>query len=211
MRTVPTRTIIPPSVRCTLAIEIGLVRGLIRKIASAFNHKRSRWRTLALWNRGYIAASPTRISTSPTHLRALLFQNRLARQPDAVAFHRQHFHQHLVAFLQLIADIADAMLRHFTDVQQPIGTRQNFDKRSKVRQPRDFPEIRLPYFRRRRNVSDNLQGLRRRRLIARRHLDQPGVFHVDMPLLVVAEWMAERVSDSDRVEEGWDIIAPEVC
>ena len=59
-----------------------------------------------------------------THLRALLFQNRFARKPDAVAFDRQYLHQHLVAFLQFIANILNAVLGDFADVQQAVRARE---------------------------------------------------------------------------------------
>ncbi len=80
------------------------------------------------------------------HLRALLFQNRLARQLDAIAFNRQHLDQHLIAFFQLVANIVDAVLGNFADVQQAVGAGNDFDERAEVRQPRDLAEIGLPYF-----------------------------------------------------------------
>src|ERR1700689_1913936 len=123
------------------AVEVGLVaiRRLIRKIAAAFDHDGARRSRFAF--RGMHSAFRQR---SPAHLRALFFQNRLARQPDAIAFHGENLHQHLVAFFQLVAHIGNAMLRHFTDVQQAIGSRNNLDERAEVGQPRHFPEIGLP-------------------------------------------------------------------
>ena len=56
----------------------------------------------------------------------------------------------------------------------------NLDERAEIRQPRDFAQIGLPYFGRRREVADNLQRLRRRRLIARRNFHLPGIFHIDL-------------------------------
>ena len=38
----------------------------------------------------------------------------------------------LVAFLQFVADIADAVLGDFADVQQPVGTREDFDKGAEI-------------------------------------------------------------------------------
>src|ERR1051326_2681519 len=153
------------NVRRAFAIEVRLIR-LIRKIAAALNYQ------CACRSRFALARCRTRSRFPSAHLRALLFQNRLARQPDTVAFHGQHLHQYLIAFFQLVAYIGNAMFRHFADVQQSLGTGNNFDKRSEVRQPRDFPEIRLADFCRRRDVADNLQRLRRRCLITRRDLDQ---------------------------------------
>src|SRR5512146_71223 len=54
------------------------------------------------------------------HLRALLFQDGFARQPDAVALDGEHLDQHLVAFLQFVANVLDAVLRNFADVQQAV-------------------------------------------------------------------------------------------
>ena len=132
-----------------------------------------------------VARFPTTINTFrrrrfPAHFGALLDQNRLARQLDAVAFHRQHLHQNLIAFVQLIAHIANPMLRHFADMQQPIQARQNLDKRSEVRQPRHGTKIRLPNFRRSAQVANNLQRPRRLLLIAGRNIDLAGVFDINL-------------------------------
>src|SRR6516225_5499788 len=78
-------------VRRTFAIEVRLIR-FIRKIPTAFNHQRAAWDRLAL----RCGSDSTLASASLCrHLRALLFEDRFARQPDAVAFDRQHLHQHL--------------------------------------------------------------------------------------------------------------------
>src|SRR5579871_112208 len=156
-----------------VAIEIRLV--FVREVAAALNHHgagRCRGGFADRCGRCGRAASLDSSASAAAHLRALLFQNRLARQPDAVAFYRQHLDQHLVAFFQFIAHIGNAMLRHFADVQQAFGSRNDLNERAEIRQPRDFPEIGLPYFRSRRQVANNLQRLRRRRLIARGHLYQ---------------------------------------
>ena len=71
---------------------------------------------------------------STTHFRALLFQNCLAGQLDAVAFDGQNFHQHLVAFFQFIANILDSVFGDFADVQQPVQARAEFR-----RTPRNQP------------------------------------------------------------------------
>ena len=145
-------------VRTAFTIEVRLTLRLIRKIPAAFDHQRSTRHWLALDRRSDAAAFDS--AARCRHLRALLFQNRLARQPDPVAFHCQHLHQHLIAFFQLVADIGNTMLRHFADVQQTFGARNDLDERAEIRQPRDFPEISLPYLGGRRDVADNLQRLR---------------------------------------------------
>jgi hypothetical protein len=45
-------------------------------------------------------------------------------QANLIALHGQHLDEHLVAELQFVPGIADAMLRDFTDVQQAVGTRE---------------------------------------------------------------------------------------
>src|SRR5919201_5319499 len=62
------------------------------------------------------------------HLRALLLQDGLARKANAIAFDGEHFYQHLIALLQFIAHVGNAMLSNFADVQQPIGAGENLDE-----------------------------------------------------------------------------------
>src|SRR5579863_10560344 len=124
VRTVALRPIAAANMRSAFAIEVRLAAlRLIWKISAAFDHDSASRRSFTLhcshsgfWRR------------STAHLGALLFQNRFARQPDTVAFHGQHFHQHLVAFFQLIANIGNAMFGHFADVQESIGSRNNLDE-----------------------------------------------------------------------------------
>ena len=114
--------------RRVIPIEVWL--GLIVEIPAALDRQSRDWCSCRF------ASAIRRRRFSATHLRALLFQNRFARQPDAIAFDRQHLHQHLVAFFQFVANILDAMLGDFADVQQTVGTGHNLDKRSEIRQPR---------------------------------------------------------------------------
>jgi hypothetical protein len=79
----------------------------------------------------FLGTVSSRLAT--THLRPLLFQDGLARKPNAVALNRQHLHQNLITFLEFVADILNAMLGHFADVQQPIGSRNDFNERSEIR------------------------------------------------------------------------------
>src|ERR1700751_3104473 len=71
-------------------------------------------------------------SLAAAHLRPLLFQNCLARQANTIAFDRQHFHENLIAFFQFVADVFDPVFRNLADVQQSVGARNDFDKRTKV-------------------------------------------------------------------------------
>ena len=115
------------------AVEVRF--SFVRKISAALNHHRSgQYRSGSRCNLAF-PGHRRRRALPAAHLGALLFQNRLTRQTDAIAFHRQHLHQHLIAFFQLIADIGNSMLRHFANVQQSIGPRNDLDECAKIRQP----------------------------------------------------------------------------
>jgi hypothetical protein len=143
------------SLGCAFPIEVRLIR-IIRKISATFNDQRTRRNRLPAFHR-----CNGRRSFPTAHFRALLFQDCFARESNAVPFDRQYLDQNLVALLQLVAYIGNAMLRHFADVQQSFRARNDFDKRAEISQPRDFAEISLPHLRGRRDVSDNLQRLLR--------------------------------------------------
>ena len=130
---------------------------------------------------GYRAASfAFRRRLGSAHLGALLFQDGLARQLDAVAFDSQHLHQDLVAFFQFVANVVNAVLGDFADVQQAVGSGNDLDECAEISQPRDLAQIGLAYLGRRRDVADHLQRLGRRHLIARRNVDLAAVFDIDL-------------------------------
>src|ERR1700756_1058273 len=105
-----------------IAIEVGLAL-LFLEVATTFNgHRRRRGRS------SFPAAARR-------HLGALFLENSLAREPDAIAFDREHLHQYLIALFQFIANILDAVLGDLADVQQAIRSRNNFNKSSEVGQP----------------------------------------------------------------------------
>ena len=80
-----------------VAVEVWLGLRLVGEVATALDHHRACRNRLAFCRRGMGLSWFT--AASLRHLGALLLENRLARKPDAVAFHRQHFHQYLIAFL----------------------------------------------------------------------------------------------------------------
>jgi hypothetical protein len=111
-----------------------------RALCDAYSRDRSASRS------GLLSAVAVRWRRSTaTHLGALLFENRLARQLDAVALDGQNFYQHLIAFFQLIANVFNSVFRDFADVQQAIQAGQNLYKCAEVRQAADFSKVGLPY------------------------------------------------------------------
>src|SRR5690242_18289795 len=54
-------------------------------------------------------------------LLALLFKHRFAAELDFVALQRQHLYQDLIAFFQLVAHVANAVLGDLADMQQTVG------------------------------------------------------------------------------------------
>jgi hypothetical protein len=76
--------------RCSFTIKVRLVLRLFGEVAAAFNHDRARRdRNPFTFARRCLRRSAASFSL---HLRALLFQNRLARKFDAVAVDGQHLH-----------------------------------------------------------------------------------------------------------------------
>ena len=111
----------------SFAIKVWLSLFLFVEVGAAFNGHRSSLRRSCYRNSVAIGWLWT-----AAHLRTLLFQNRLARQPNPVALYRQHLYQDLIAFLQFIANVTDAVFSHFADVQQAIGSGEDLDERAKV-------------------------------------------------------------------------------
>jgi hypothetical protein len=96
-----------------------------------------------------LARRPTFTAITAAHLGALLAQNRLAAQLNAVPFNSQDFHQYLVAFLQFVFHFFHSMFGNLADMQQTIGSRNDFDERAKLSQSHHFAQVRLADFRHR--------------------------------------------------------------
>src|SRR3984893_891237 len=97
---------------------------------------------------GFTAALSSTIfrwKLAAAHFRALLFEDSLARQTNAIALDGQHFYQHLVAFFQFIANVLNAVLRDFADMQQTVGAGDDLDERAEIGQPRHSTEVSLAY------------------------------------------------------------------
>src|SRR5580693_2267354 len=78
-----------------ITIEVRLIIG---EIPAAFDSQRRSDSTLAV---AWLHALWSRLATA--HLCALLLEDGLARKPNAITFNRKHFHQHLIAFLELVS------------------------------------------------------------------------------------------------------------
>src|SRR5437870_3772549 len=147
-----------------IAVEVGFSVLFLEVPAALNGHSRSRSR------RRFPAA----------HLGALFLQNGLTRKPDAIAFHRQHLHQHLIALFQFVANIFDAMFRDFADVQQAVSTGQYLDECAKIGEPRDFAQVGLPYFGGGGDIADHLQRLRGGSLVVGSDVHLSGIVYVDL-------------------------------
>src|SRR5437660_821532 len=82
----------------------------------------------------------------------------LAREANLVALDGENFHEDLVAKLQLIPNVADAMLGDFADVQEAVGAGEKFDESAELRQANDFAEIGFADFGAGSDVANHLQG-----------------------------------------------------
>src|ERR1035441_3722689 len=117
---------------------------------------------------------------SALQLLALFFEHRAAAEFDFVAFERQALDQNLVAFLQLVADVLDAVLGDLADVQQAVGSREDFHEGPEIHQPHHFAEIGLADFGGGSEVADDLDGLVGAGFIGAGHVNRAIVFDVDL-------------------------------
>src|SRR5713226_10702358 len=81
-----------------------------------------------------------------------------AREANLVALDGENLDEDLVAEFQLIANVADAMLGDFADVQEAVGAGEEFDKGAEFRKAHDFAEIGLADFGAGGDVANHLQG-----------------------------------------------------
>src|SRR5207302_6051716 len=82
----------------------------------------------------------------------------LAREANLVALDGENFHEDLVAKLQLIPNVADAMLGDFADVQEAVGAGEKFDESAELRETNDFAEIGFADFGAGSDVANHLQS-----------------------------------------------------
>src|SRR6266496_3689790 len=157
--TAAVRRTITCRLRCRFdAVEVWLVAFL--EFRTAFDGHCWRARSNRLWLE-FVAALNRSGRCGSTHFCALFFQDGFAREPNPIALDSQNFHQHLIVFFQFVANIFYAMLGDFADVQQAFRPGNDLDESAEISQPRDFPEVGLPYFGRCRQIANDLQGLTR--------------------------------------------------
>ena len=66
---------------------------------------------------------------------------RFAREADFVALDGKNLYKDLVAELQLVANVADAMFGDFADVQEAVRAGEELDESAELREANDFAEI----------------------------------------------------------------------
>src|SRR5712692_4318531 len=81
-----------------------------------------------------------------------------AGEADFVALDGENLDEDLVAELEFIANVADAMLGDFADVQEAVGAGEKFDESAELREADDFAEIGLADFGAGGDITDHLQG-----------------------------------------------------
>ena len=84
IRTISRRTFSSGHASNCIPIEVWLV---VREVSATFDGQRRCARRFAV---AFLATVGSRLTT--THLRPLLFEDRLARKPDAITLNRQHLH-----------------------------------------------------------------------------------------------------------------------
>src|SRR5207249_7257559 len=92
-------------------------------------------------------------------LGAQVAQDGFAAEANLVALDGNHLDLNLVAFLELLADVRDAVFGHFADVEQAVRAGENLDEGAEIRQPDHFPEVGLAELRFGHQVPNYLQRL----------------------------------------------------
>src|SRR5258708_35999288 len=69
-----------------------------------------------------------------------------AREADLVALDGENFHEDLVAELEFVANVADAMFGDFADVEKAVGAGEKFDESAVLREADGIAEKGLDEF-----------------------------------------------------------------
>jgi len=85
-------------------------------------------------------------------LLSLLAQDGFSGQLDFVTFQADDLHHDLIALLENIPNISNAVFVDFRDVEQPVGSREQFDKGAEIRNANDFSTVSFSYLRSRRQI-----------------------------------------------------------
>src|SRR5438045_1774838 len=68
-------------------------------------------------------------------------QDSFARKLDLVAFFADALDHDLLAFAQLVTNIANPTIRDFRDMQQAVSAGKDFDERAKINDPADRANV----------------------------------------------------------------------
>src|SRR5206468_3990108 len=69
-----------------------------------------------------------------------------AGEANLIALDGEHFNENLVAELEFVANVADAVFGDFADVQEAVGAGEKFDESAELREANDFAKIGLADF-----------------------------------------------------------------
>src|SRR4029077_16162822 len=138
---------------------------------------------------------------------ALLFQDGLAAELDLVALQAQHLHQDLVAFLQLITPLLDAVFRDLGNMQQAVGAGEDLDKRAEIDDPDHFAQIRFAHLGHRADIGDHLDAAVRGGAVGGENLHAAVVFDVDLATGRLHDAADDLATRPDQLANlvGWNL------
>ena len=134
-------------------------------------------------------------------LLALLAENRLAGELDAVALDGEHLDQDLIALAELVLDFLDAMLCDLGDVEEPVGAWEDLDERAELGESHDLAEVGLTYFRDSRDVGDHLDGAGETIGVGRGYIDPARVVDIDLDSSGIDDAADDLTAGSDEVAD----------
>src|ERR1051326_3653292 len=134
-------------------------------------------------------------------LLALLFEDGAAAQLDLVALEGKNLDQDLVAFLQFVANIANAVFGYFADVEETVSARKDLDKGAEIHEADDLTQVGLAHFGGSSEIRDNLDSLVRGRLVGGRNVDGSVVLDIDFDSGLLDDAANDFAAGSDDVAD----------
>ena len=143
-----------------------------------------------------------RRSAGSARLRA---EGLLAGEADLAALvDLEDFHHHLVALVQHVAHLGDALGRELRDVHETVGAGEDLDEGTEVHDLLDRPFVDLPDLGLGGEAVDPVDGLLHRRLVGRRDVDRPIVLDVDLDAGLLDDAANHLAARSDHVANAVD-------